>query len=134
MPPSFVIDFLAVLLFDPFAAAVLEDDVDGARAGVDRVFDELLHHRRRTLDDFAGRDLIHELRRQNADRRHQRILTSSGAIVARAMIMARRVGALLAIALMLGLVLLLIYDVYRHHEAGRDLEEPAVVTLGARAA
>ena len=39
-------------------AAVFDRHVDGRRAGVECVLDQLLHHRRRTLDDFTGRDLV----------------------------------------------------------------------------
>jgi len=47
---------------------------------------------------------------------------------------ARRIGALLGIVVLLALVLMLIYDVYRHHEAGREMEEPAIVSLDVHAA
>ena len=50
------------------------------------------------------------------------------------MLMARRLGALLGIAIVLGLVVLLVWEVYQHHQAGRELEEPAVVAMDARAA
>ena len=39
-----------------------------ARAGVERVLDELLDDGRGPLDDLAGRDLVDELRRQDVDR------------------------------------------------------------------
>jgi len=48
--------------------------------------------------------------------------------------MARRVGALLGIVILLALVLVLVWDVYRHHEMSREIEEPAVVSLDVRAA
>lgn len=48
------------------------------------------------------------------------------------MTMARRLGAILGIAIMLSLVALLIWEVYQHHQAGRELEEPAIVALDAR--
>ena len=48
--------------------------------------------------------------------------------------MARRVAALLAIVVLLGLVLILMWRVYVHHENGREPEEPSVVALDAGAA
>jgi nitrate reductase gamma subunit len=59
-------------------------------------------------------------------------LASTGVIVAALKAMARRLGAIFGIAVMLGLVSLLIFEVYQHHQAGRELEEPAVVALDAR--
>ena len=50
-------------------AAVLQLDPDGVRAGIERVLDELLHDRTRTLDDFAGRDLIGDIPREQLDAR-----------------------------------------------------------------
>jgi hypothetical protein len=50
------------------------------------------------------------------------------------MTMARRVAALLCIAALFALVLLLVWEVYRHHETGREIEEPAMVAMDARAA
>jgi hypothetical protein len=50
------------------------------------------------------------------------------------MLMARRLGALLAIAIVLSLVAVLIWAVYEHHQAGREMEEPAIVAMDARAA
>ena len=55
--------FAVVAHPDQAQAAVLELDDDAARARVERVLDELLHDRRRTLDHLAGRDLRRELRR-----------------------------------------------------------------------
>ena len=57
--------------FDPFAAAVFEDDVDRARAGVDRVFDQLFHDRRGPFHDLSGGDLIHQFRREHTNRGHE---------------------------------------------------------------
>jgi len=37
-------------------------------AGVQRVVDQLAHHRSRALDDFAGRDLAHKFVGQGEDR------------------------------------------------------------------
>jgi hypothetical protein len=45
---------------DQAHAAFLEVDVDAARAGIERVLDQLLDHGRRPLDDIAGRDLVDE--------------------------------------------------------------------------
>lgn len=48
--------------------------------------------------------------------------------------MARRVGALLGIVILLALILVLMWDVYRHHNPDSEIDEPAVVSLDARAA
>ena len=50
-------------------AAVLDRDVDRRRAGVERVLDQLLDDRRRTLDDLAGGDLVGDGARQDGDAR-----------------------------------------------------------------
>ena len=55
---------------DPLLAAVFEEDLDRARAGVDGILDELLDSRCRPLDHFSGRDLIHELGGENQDVGH----------------------------------------------------------------
>ena len=47
--------------------AAFDLDLDRARAGVERVLDELLDDGRRPLDDLARGDLVDELRRQNSD-------------------------------------------------------------------
>lgn len=44
--------------------------------------------------------------------------------------MARRVSALVGIVVIIGLVLLLMWDVYRHHEGMHLRDEPAIVSLG----
>jgi hypothetical protein len=46
-------------------AALLDRDFDRRRSGIERVLDELLHHRRWTLDHFAGSYLISHRARQN---------------------------------------------------------------------
>ena len=38
-------------------AAAPDEDLDFPRAGVDGILDQLLHHARRPLDDFAGGNL-----------------------------------------------------------------------------
>ena len=48
--------------------------------------------------------------------------------------MGRRLAALFTMALLLGLVLVLLWNVYVHHQSGADVEEPAMVALDARAA
>ena len=50
---------LAVVLDDdePLSAE-FDRDTDACGPGVNRVLDELFHHRRRTLDDLASRDLV----------------------------------------------------------------------------
>ena len=39
-------------------AAAVGEHVDAARAGIERVLDQLLHHARRTLDHLAGGDAV----------------------------------------------------------------------------
>jgi len=48
--------------------------------------------------------------------------------------MARRVSALAGIVMIVGLVLLLMWNVYQHHEGARLHEDPAIVSLLSRAA
>ena len=53
---------LAVVLdADQLLAAELDRDGDAARAGVERVLDQLLDDRGRPLDDLAGGDLVGEV-------------------------------------------------------------------------
>ncbi len=47
-------------------------DIDLRRARIERVFQQLLQRRRRTLDDFAGGDLVDQEIGKRADRAHQR--------------------------------------------------------------
>ena len=49
-------------------AAVFDVDGDRARPRVERILDELFDDGRRPLHDLAGRDLIDELGRQDANR------------------------------------------------------------------
>jgi hypothetical protein len=46
----------------------------------------------------------------------------------------RRITALLGMAVIVGLLLILIWRVYLHHQSRLPPEEPAVVRLGSRAA
>lgn len=46
----------------------------------------------------------------------------------------RRITALLAMIALIGLLLMLIWQVEMHHERGSTVDEPAVVELFARAA
>jgi len=46
--------------------------------------------------------------------------------------MGRRLAALFTMALLLGLVLVLLWNVYLHHQNGVPVEEPAMVALDAR--
>jgi len=55
---------------DAFLAAVLQQGLRLTGAGIDGVLDQLLDDRRRPLDHFAGRDLIHELGGENLDAGH----------------------------------------------------------------
>jgi len=57
------------VIVDPnlFFAAELDVNDDPAGAGIDGVLDEFFDDRRGTLDDFAGRNLIREIRGQTGD-------------------------------------------------------------------
>jgi hypothetical protein len=50
--------------------ALLDVDGDRPRARVERVLDELLHHRRGPLHHLARGDLVHEPRGEDVDPRH----------------------------------------------------------------
>ena len=52
-------------------------DIDAGGAGIDRVLDQFLDHRRRPLDDFAGGDLVDEGVGKLADRH---VLAAPGAV------------------------------------------------------
>jgi len=43
--------------------------------------------------------------------------------------MGRRIGALIAMVILLGLALLLMWHVYVHHTRGLEPEEPSVVSI-----
>ena len=43
---------------DQAQPAAGDDDLDAVGAGIERVLDQFLDHARRTLDDFAGGDLV----------------------------------------------------------------------------
>ena len=66
------------VVFDPqqFLPAELDRHRDPRRAGVERVLDQLLDHRGRTLDDFAGGDLIGEVERKAMNPCHMVSATS----------------------------------------------------------
>jgi hypothetical protein len=59
--------FPVVLDADLLLAAKLHVDDEAARTGVERILDELLDDRRGPFDDFAGGDLVGEVRRQERD-------------------------------------------------------------------
>jgi hypothetical protein len=60
---------------DAVGAAALDLDLDVAGAGVQRVLDQLLHHRRGALDDLPGGDLRRQVRVHDPDTRHRRWLS-----------------------------------------------------------
>src|SRR5688500_4043258 len=65
---------LAVVLdANQLLAAQLRDDHDSARAGVNRVLDQLLDDRCRPLDDFASGDLVGKVLGKNLDAGHRQI-------------------------------------------------------------
>ena len=77
---------VAVVFHDDAAhAAAGKPHDDGGGARVDRVVDQLAHHRRRPLDHLAGGDLAHQLAGQLADRPAQARLEDGihGGIVGR---------------------------------------------------
>ena len=47
-------------------ASRLNIQLDALRAGIKTILDQFLDGRRRSLDDFSGRDLVDEFRRQDA--------------------------------------------------------------------
>src|SRR5205823_3293228 len=67
---------------DKFSSPVLQGDLDGRSAGVDRVLDELLYHGCRSLDYFAGGDLVGDGGRKYGDHRHGDIQTTNPYLVA----------------------------------------------------
>ena len=52
---------------DPLLARALERHLDPLRLGVERVVDQLLQDRSRTLDDLPGRDLVDDPVRKHPD-------------------------------------------------------------------
>jgi hypothetical protein len=52
------------------STAVTKLHFDPRRAGIERIFHELLHHRSRPLDDLASGDLIGDPVRKDADFGH----------------------------------------------------------------
>ena len=52
---------------DHAPSAAVAEHVDAARAGVDRVLDQLLHHARGTLHHLAGGDAVDDLFGELAD-------------------------------------------------------------------
>ena len=62
--------FAVVLDPQQLLAAKLDRDRDARRAGIERVLDQLLDDRGRTLDDFAGGDLIREMEGKPVDAGH----------------------------------------------------------------
>ena len=61
---------------DHGAAAVLQLDRDGRGPRVERILDQLLHDRCRSLDDLTGRDLVDYDRGEDLDPSHQGCTTS----------------------------------------------------------
>ncbi len=55
---------------DELAAAAFDFDADAGGAGVERVFEQLLDHGRRTVHHFAGGDLVGDLVGEYADAAH----------------------------------------------------------------
>ncbi len=53
---------------DEALASAFDLDPDLSRLGVERVLDQLLHHRSRPLDHLPGRDLVDEVVREPLDR------------------------------------------------------------------
>jgi hypothetical protein len=57
--------------------------------------------------------------------------STRGIAVARTVSVARRISALFAMAALVGLLVILIWRVYLHHEHGVSADEPAVVAIHA---
>jgi hypothetical protein len=60
--------------------------------------------------------------------------STRGIDVARTVSVARRITALFAMAALIGLLVVLVWRVYLHHEHGVSPDEPAVVAANAHAA
>jgi hypothetical protein len=60
--------------------------------------------------------------------------STRGIVVARTVSVARRISALFAMAALVGLLVILVWRVYLHHEHGVSADEPAVVAIQAHAA
>jgi hypothetical protein len=59
--------------------------------------------------------------------------STRGIGVARTVSVARRISALFAMVALVGLLVILIWRVYLHHEHGVSTDEPAVVAIQSRA-
>ena len=57
---------------DQAAAAAVSEHIDPARPGIERVFDKLLDHARRALDDLARRNAVDDRFGELADRHGDR--------------------------------------------------------------
>ena len=55
---------------DELLAAGLDLNLDARRTGIERVLQQLLHHRRRPLHHFAGGDLVRDVFGENVDAAH----------------------------------------------------------------
>ena len=55
---------------DQPATPFFEVDVDRGGSGVQCVFDQLLHHRCRPVDDFTGGNLVSDFTREQRDTSH----------------------------------------------------------------
>ena len=66
-----VVDYLNQIL-----AAVAENNLDGGRAGVDCILNQLLDYRSRALDNFSGGNLIGHRIRQKSDNVAHRLCLS----------------------------------------------------------
>jgi hypothetical protein len=55
---------------DELAAAAFDLDADTGGAGIERVFEQLLDHGRRTVHHFAGGDLVGDLVSEYVDAAH----------------------------------------------------------------
>jgi hypothetical protein len=58
--------------------------------------------------------------------------STRGIAVARTVTVARRISALFAMVALVGLLVILIWRVYLHHEHGVSADEPAVVAVQSR--
>ena len=65
------------------ATTFLEVDVHRGGAGVERVLQQFLHHRRRAFNDLAGRDLIGDFARQHGYARQDFSMATYSVLIAR---------------------------------------------------
>ena len=66
---------------DELLAARLDVDADAMGAGIERVLQQLLHHRCRALHDLAGSDLVGDIFGENVDAAHGSVVSDQLPVV-----------------------------------------------------